>query len=264
MPFATLANGKLHFLDRGTGKPLVFIHGLGANLSFYDPQINFFSKTHRVICPELRGNARSSKLNVPISKILDTQCSDVAALIEKLGIDQVVLAGTSYGGAFCFNFVLRYPEKVSGLVVADTLGDTKISSAREAFLVLLHYCGLWGLYLPKPLLTFLIKREYKQWPLTQRHMVDFVQGMRRTEFLLQLLAMNRINFTPYLKQVNCPVLGIVGDQNKVGVRWMKSAMKEIPQSSLEIVSHSFDPTNLCQPKQYNHLVKEFLEKLDHI
>ncbi|MGE4274244.1 MAG: alpha/beta fold hydrolase [Desulfitobacterium sp.] len=42
MPIITHLNGKLNYLDRGTGKPLVFIHGLGANLSFYDPQFEFF------------------------------------------------------------------------------------------------------------------------------------------------------------------------------------------------------------------------------
>ncbi|WP_019850386.1 alpha/beta fold hydrolase [Desulfitobacterium sp. PCE1] len=264
MPIVTLSDGKLHYLDRGTGKPLVFIHGLGANLSFHDPQIEVFSRTHRVICPELRGNARSSKLTGPIHKILDIQCQDVAALMEHLGIERSVLAGTSYGGVLCFNFVLRYPEKVSGLIIGDALGDTQISSFREALLMFVQYIGLWGLYLPKPLLISMVKYQYKQWPYARDHVVNFVRGMRRTEFLLQLLAMNRIDFSPYLKQVSCPALGIVGEQNKVGVGWMKSAMKEIPHSSLEIVPHSLDPTNLCQPERYNYLVKEFLERLNYI
>lgn len=264
MPNATLTDGKLHYLERGTGKPLVFIHGLGADLSFHDPQIEFFSRTHRVICPELRGNARSSKLTGPIHKILDIQCRDLAALMEQLGIEQTVLAGTSYGGVFCFNFVLRYPEKVSGLIIGDALGDTRISSFREALLMLVEYLGLWGVYLPRPVLIAMMRHQYKPWPYARDHVVNFVRGMRRTEFLLQLLAMNRIKFTPYLKQVSCPALGIVGEENKVGVGWMKSAMKEIPQSSLAIVSHALDPTNLCQPEEYNRLVKEFLKRLNYI
>lgn len=263
MPSATLTGGKLYYLDRGTGKPLVFIHGLGADLSFHDPQIEFFSRTHRVICPELRGNARSSPLTGPVHQILDTQCQDLADLMAQLGIRQTVLAGTSYGGVFCFNFVLRYPEKVSGLIIGDALGDTQISSLREALLMLVQYLGLWGIYLPRPLLIAIMRHQYKQWPYARDHLVSFVRGMRRTEFLLQLLAMNRINFTPYLKQVSCPALGIVGEDNKVGVGWMKSAMKEIPQSTLKIVPHSLDPTNLCQPEEYNRLVKEFLERLNY-
>lgn len=264
MPSIILPDAQINYLEQGNGKPLVFIHGLGANLSFFDPQIDFFSKTHRVICPELRGNARSSKLNEPLGKILDTQCRDVASLMEELGIDQAVLAGTSYGGAVCFNFVLRYPEKVSGLIIADSLGDAKIKGPKEALLELLLYSGLWGLYLPKPFLSFMVKQRYKPWPLAQKHAVNFVKGMRRTEYLLQLLAMNRINFTPYLKQVACPTLGIVGDQNKAGMRGMRRAMKEIPSSCMEVVQHSFDPTNLCQPERYNQLVKDFLESMNWV
>lgn len=264
MPLATLSNAQIHYLDQGKGKPLVFIHGLGANLGFYEPQIDFFSQTHRVLCPELRGNAQSSKLKGPIGKILDIQCRDVASLMEKLGIDQAVLAGTSYGGVFCFNFALRYPEKVSGLIIADAPGEAKINNPREVLLAFMIYSGLWGVYLPKPLLIYLVKQRYKPWPQAQSHVVDFVKGMRRTEYLLQLLAMMQGNFTPYLKEVECPTLGMVGDQNKVGVRWMKNALKEIPSSSLEIVHHSFDPTNLCQPERYNQRVMAFLEEIEWV
>ena len=264
MPIATLSKAKLNYLERGTGKPLVLIHGLGANHSFFDPQIEYFSTKYRVICPELRGNGQSSKLTGPIDKILDTQGQDVVELMEQLGIPQAIFAGTSYGGVFCFNFALRYPEKVSGLIIADALADTKISSIREALLIYTQYLGLWGIYLPKPILIALVKRQYKQWPYAQKHVVNFVKGMRRWEFLLQLLAMNRINFTPYLKEISCPTLGIVGGQNKVGVGWMKDALKEIPDATLEIIPDSFDPSNLCQPEKYNHLVLEFLEGLNYI
>jgi len=263
MPIAKLSSAKLNYLDKGTGKPLVFIHGLGANCSFYEPQIEYFSDTYRVISPELRGNGQSGRLNMPIDKILDAQCGDVAELMTLLGVEQAVLLGTSYGGAFCFNFALRYPERVTGLVIADSLAEACIRNFRDCLLKVVQYLGLWGIFLPKPLLTGIVKQQYKQWPYAQKHIAGFVRGMRKREFLYQLLALNRINYTSYLKQINCPALGLAGEQNKAGVIWMKEAMKEIPHSSLKIIPDSFDPSNLCQPAIYNKLVMDFLKEIKY-
>ncbi|WP_047152779.1 alpha/beta fold hydrolase [Aneurinibacillus tyrosinisolvens] len=261
MPTALLNGTEIFYLDEGKGNPIVFIHGLGATHEMFEPQVETFSKSHRVICPDIRGNGQSGKLTGPIRTVLDRQCDDIALLLDKLGIEKAVFAGTSYGGVFCFHFVLRYPERVKALVITDSFGDTQIVGITEALLMLSQYGALWSIYLPRSWLIPAVKHQYRHWPLAQKHLVRIVSHMRNHEHVLQRLAINAANHTRNLGQVHCPALGLVGNFTKVGVRYMQRAMDAIPNSKLEIVPNSFDPTNLCQREIYDRLVADFLKEI---
>ena len=80
MPIVDINNTMINYVDEGEGKPLVFIHGLGATHNMFEPQIETFSKTHRIICPDTRGNGKSGKLDGPVKTVLDRQCDDIAML----------------------------------------------------------------------------------------------------------------------------------------------------------------------------------------
>lgn len=134
MPTAHLSNTDLFYTDDGAGNPLVFIHGLGATHGMFEPQIETFSRTHRVICPDTRGNGQSGRLTGPVSTVLDRQCDDLAELLDRLGIQRTVLCGVSYGGVFTFHFALRHPDRLAAMVVVDSFGDTRITSPGEALL----------------------------------------------------------------------------------------------------------------------------------
>lgn len=260
MPAVKINDVNIFYTDHGQGNPIVFIHGLGGNHNMFDPQVNTFKESHRVICPDIRGNGQSGKLISPISTILDRQCDDITGLLDYLGIEKAVFSGTSYGGVFCMHFVLRYPNRVAGMVIADSFGDTKIHDPAEAFLMASQYLNLWAYYFPKMLLPS-IKWQYKRWPLAQSHMVEAFKNMRSHEVLLQRLAINQADHTKNLNQVSCPVLGIVGDFSKILIKYMQRAIAAIPNARLEVIPDSFDPSNLCQPQKYDKLLAEFLKRM---
>ena len=90
---------------------------------------------------------------------------------------------------------------------------------------------------------------------------NLVEGFRPTEAVLQSLAMCRVDAVRHLGRVQCHALGVVGDATKTGVRLMQRAMSSIPNSRLEVVRDSFDPTNLCQPGEFNRLLAGFLSEI---
>ncbi len=263
MPFAEVNQTRLFYTDDGQGQALFFIHGLGATHAMFEPQVPFFSQHYHVICPDMRGCGQSGKLTGPVSTVLDRQSDDIAALMDDLGIEKAVFCGVSYGGVFCFHFVLRYPERVAALIISDSFGDTWWVGVPEALLMIAQYANLWAMYLPGSWLVPLVKKQYERWPLAQRHVSEITRSMRNHEAVLQRLAINQADHTRDLPGVRCPALGIVGGSSEILVRYMRRAMNAIPIARLEVVPNSFDPTNLCQPETYNRLVIGFLQEIHY-
>ena len=74
----------------------------------------------RVITFDMRGNGLSGD-NPPYSH--EQWAADIDALREWAGVEQIVMAGHSYGGVMALEYVTRYPERVSALVLCDTSAD---------------------------------------------------------------------------------------------------------------------------------------------
>ncbi len=255
------SNGiSIGYVQSGKGKPLFFIHGLGADHLMFEPQVEYFSNRYHVICPDLRGNGQSSQLTAPINTVLDRQCDDILHLIDSLSIEKAIFSGVSYGGVFCFHFALRYPEKVAGLIITDSFSDAKIVGFKELGLMAGMYISLPMLNFPKLLIPS-VNSQYKRWPLAQKHMVRAFENLRGREVIIQRLAINRANHTPLLKNIKCPVLGIVGDDVKLMIKYMRRAMYHLENSELVILENSFDPSNLCAKDRYNELVDQFLTRI---
>ncbi|HLN62493.1 MAG TPA: alpha/beta hydrolase [Symbiobacteriaceae bacterium] len=261
MPTINVNGTNLFYIDQGTGTPLVFVPGLGSTHELWAPQIEAFSKTHRVIAFDPRGNGQSGKLTGPVRTILDRQTDDLAALLEHLGIQQAIICGVSYGGVFTFHFVLRHPEKCRAIVIVDSFGDTRPDNLTDKLIMLGNF-NVWANYLPPVLLKPMMKPMWKRWPRAQAALMKQMDNWRAHEATLQRLAIMTAQHTPHLHQVTCPALGIVGDHTGAGVRFMQKAMGALPGARLEIIHDSFDPSNLCQLERFNRLLADFLTELE--
>lgn len=261
MPYITREKSRFYYIDKGQGLPLMFLHGLGGDHHLFDPQIECFSQTHRVIIPHNRGNGLTGVLQGRPEQVLDQQCEDIAELIQYLGLKRVILCGTSYGGVICFHFILHYPELVGGMVIADSFSDTRCNSFTERLIQMFHYFTIWTSYLPGEWMIPLLKWRYRNWPEARNYAVYVARTIRSQELALQRKAIQKIDYTDQLRSVRCPVLGIVGDTLRGSIRAMQRGITAIPGGRLEIVRNSFDPTNLCQPRIYNSLLHDFLKNI---
>lgn len=110
--------------DVGTGRPVVLIHGSGpgvtawANWRLVIPE---FVKSMRVIAPDMVGFGYTDRPQ-GISYTKETWVRQVADLLDELGITQANLIGNSFGGAISLAFALRYPERVSKIVLMGSAG----------------------------------------------------------------------------------------------------------------------------------------------
>ena len=112
---------------------LVFIHGFGGNALQWTYQLSKFSRTNRVIAPDLRGYGKSDKPGGDYS-MAQIQ-ADLEALLDTLGVtEKIVLVGHSFGGAIASEFAAAHPQRVARLVLIATAGEFRLNPFYRAML----------------------------------------------------------------------------------------------------------------------------------
>ena len=105
----------LNVLERGSGKPLVLLHGNGESLEYFKSQIRYFSRSYRVIAVDTRGHGGSERGSAPFT--LKQFAKDLKALLDTMGIRKISLLGFSDGGNIALIFALKYPDSVERLIL---------------------------------------------------------------------------------------------------------------------------------------------------
>ncbi|NUM47379.1 MAG: alpha/beta fold hydrolase [Anaerolineales bacterium] len=137
-----LSNGiTLYYETHGSGEPLVLINGLAYDLWMWHKMVPFLAEHFQVITFDNRGAGQSDAPKGPYSA--DMLADDLAGLLEGLGIPQAAIFGHSMGGFIAQAFALKYPEKVSKLILAATNfgGPRHAPITQEAMAVLMDISG---------------------------------------------------------------------------------------------------------------------------
>ncbi|HUW20873.1 MAG TPA: alpha/beta hydrolase [Sedimentisphaerales bacterium] len=123
-------NVAISYRVQGEGEPvLVFVHGWCCDKSYWKFQAAHFSKRHKVVTIDLGGHGKSGLGRKAWT--MEAFGKDVAAVVEKLDLDRVILIGHSMGGAVIIEAARQMPERVTGLVGADTFLDLEKQYTRE-------------------------------------------------------------------------------------------------------------------------------------
>lgn len=117
MPFLSRGGISLRYERSGTGRPLVFIHGLMGNHTFWDRQIPLRQR-FQTVRADLPGHGDSSKGRGTYS--IGRFSDDVSHLITALKLDGCVLIGSSMGGLVAQRTVALVPDRVAALVLVGT------------------------------------------------------------------------------------------------------------------------------------------------
>jgi pimeloyl-ACP methyl ester carboxylesterase len=116
-----VAGGRLHVVELGAGNtgsvPVVLIHGASANLeSLRDPLGERLSRNHRVILIDRPGHGFSTR-----NALTDSTPAIHARMIDealgRLGVEQAIIVGHSWGGAVAPAMAINHPSRVAGLVM---------------------------------------------------------------------------------------------------------------------------------------------------
>lgn len=251
MPYAPINGTQMFYESHGDGPAIVFAHGRGGNHLSWWQQVAAFQGGHRCITFDHRGwglTAGPAQQPDP-----DTLVDDLRGLLDYLGIERALLAAQSMGGVTSLGFALRYPERVAGLVLADTtggIGDPEVvSRLREVRPPEdpLRRALSDSFIEEQPALAFLYGAIGR---INQEMPVSVVSGMFRNAGGPQAADLARLTM---------PVLLIVGAEDQIfPAPVIEAAHRLIPGSRLEIVPGAAHSTHFEQAAIFNELLAEFI------
>jgi proline iminopeptidase len=132
MPLARLDDTELFYVEVGEGLPCLVMHGgLGFDHTGLHPWLDALGDVMRLVYYDHRSNGRSGR---PPSETITFErlCSDADALRGHLGFEEVCVLGCSFGGFVALEYALRYPERISHLILLDTAPALDYSDEIEA------------------------------------------------------------------------------------------------------------------------------------
>jgi proline iminopeptidase len=120
VPEVSLEGTTFYYEEVGRGVPCIALHGgLGFDHQYMKTMLGPLEHSLRVVYLDQRGNGRSGR--PPLETITMQQLADdVDALRDRLNLERVALVGHSYGGFVALECALRYPDRISHLVLVDT------------------------------------------------------------------------------------------------------------------------------------------------
>lgn len=117
--FHTVGKETLHYVDEGSGEPLVMLHGNPTWSFFYRNLAKYFSNHYRVVIPDHIGCGLSSKPQ-EYDYTLEHHITNTLSLIEKLNLKDITLIVHDWGGAIGMGVATRRPDLIKKIVVMNT------------------------------------------------------------------------------------------------------------------------------------------------
>ncbi|MFJ9418999.1 alpha/beta fold hydrolase [Streptomyces sp. NPDC101227] len=269
--------------DAGDGEPLVLIHGHPFNRSMWRPQIDHFRRAGmRVIAPDLRGYGENPAVHTPApgnsapgktaagntspgKTTLETFARDIAGLLDHLKVERFVLGGLSMGGQIAMEFHRQFPDRISGMLLADTFAAADTDEARavrrDTADRLLRE-GMAG-YAREVLPKMIAPRNIETQPAVARHVLDMMRGTSPEGAAAALRGRaERRDYTDLLSRITVPTLVVVGEEDEfTPVSDAELIADRVPHASLKVIPQAAHMPNLERPEEFNAALQEFLEDL---
>ena len=222
---------QLNYIEKGSGEPLILLHGNGEDNTYFVHQIESFSKEYRVLALDTRGHGKTPRGAAPFT--IRQFAEDLCAFMDQHEIPKAHILGFSDGGNIALTFALRYPERVDRLILnGANLFPAGVKTTVQLPIVLGYYAAsLFGKCSPKA---------------------------RKSAELLGLMV-KEPNFKPEdLQAINIPTLVIAGDRDMIKDRHTRLIHRSIPNSRLVILPGDHFIANQ-EPSAFNRAVEDFLQ-----
>jgi pimeloyl-ACP methyl ester carboxylesterase len=258
MSFAQIDGINTYYSVSGNGSPVVLIHHLAGNTKSWLNQIPYLSQDYHVIAYDLRGHGRSAESNRVFT--MDDLAEDLFLLLQALGVSKCSVIGHSIGGMIAPLFALKHESMINSLIIiagaSQPLAQDKLASygamreisRTKGMEALAEYRRENGQIPPKITNDRLLWEHFKN-----LYKETSVQGYIRMSEALATMP----NLTNRLKELSCPILGVVGDLDPVFMEMMK-ILSENAKVSLRVMHNCGHFVMMEEPDEFNKIITNFL------
>jgi pimeloyl-ACP methyl ester carboxylesterase len=118
--FIMVEGVHLHYVERGTGTPLVLLHGNGSMIEDFQSSglIDLAAKKYRVIAFDRPGFGHSNRPRGTVWTA-EAQADLIAAALKELGVARAIVLGHSWGTLVALALAVKYPQEVQALILAS-------------------------------------------------------------------------------------------------------------------------------------------------
>ncbi len=123
-PEAQHERARVHYIEAGTGEPLILVHTVGQSFYTWRRVFNRLSEHYRVIAPDLLGHGYSDR-PFTFGYTIEEQADALRRFMDALGIESAHFAAFSMGCAYALKFAMQNPARVGRLVLVTPGGVTQ-------------------------------------------------------------------------------------------------------------------------------------------
>ena len=262
---ATINSIDISFLDVGISHalPIVLVHGFPFSHEMWDPQIESLQKRFRVVAYDLRGLGKSGVGDGQYT--LEFFADDLLALLDYLKIGKAVLCGLSMGGYIALRAVERNPERVMGLILADTQAKADSNEAklkRAAAIKSVKANGV-NAYAEAFLKSVFAPQTFTSDIAAVEKIRQVIRSNSSRGICGALLALaSRTDTTETLSGIRVPTLILVGAHDQLTPPSVSEEMhSRIPNSEIRVIPNAAHLSNLENSVEFNMHVLRFIDKL---
>ena len=253
---------EINYSIEGSGTEWITLsHSLACNMSMWDEQMDLLKPNFKVLRFDTRGHGGSS---APAGAYtLEQLADDVHGLFAALGIKQTHWVGLSMGGMIGQTYALKYPGVFKSMVLADTTSRRPPNAAQ-----------MWGDRIKAVEaggMQAVLQGTLERWftaPYRAKHpevMARISAGILATPpagFIGACQAISQIDVMDRLKEIKCPTLVTVGDQDHGTPPEMAKIIHEnLPGSELFIIPDAAHIASIEQKDVFNKMLGDFLAKV---
>ncbi len=260
--YVTVDGGKLYYEIAGKGPDIVLLHDGMVPCTIWDEQFQWLAKNYRVVRYDRRAYGKSSNPVAPYSHI-----DDLNQVFEKLKIGKAIIFGMSSGGGLAIDFTLKYPVKVTGLVLVGAVvggygysahmgtrgGHMIPPSARSDQQKLVRYF-VWDD--PYEIYQDNVRAKERVW----EWMKDYPKEDRGAGIPVKPTERRAVGF---LSEITVPTLILVGEFDIPDVHAHSGVIQAgISGAARKIIPNSGHLIPIEQPELFNAAVDDYLKWLD--
>lgn len=236
------------YVDEGTGKTLLLLHGLFGALSNWEGVVNRFSKNFRVVIPML------PIYEMPIKEAgLEGLRSFLEEFVALKGLDKMIIMGNSLGGHIALVYTLKNPDKVTKLILTGSSG--------------LFEDSMGGSYPKRGNYDYIRERvayTFYDPAVATKELVDEVfETTNSIPKCLRIVAIaksaQRNNLAAEIPGIQVPTLLVWGLNDTITPAMVAHEFNRlIPNSTLRFIDKCCHAPMMEHPEKFNTLVEDFL------